>query len=139
MWSSCLNSQLLWATLRSTQLVKDGDIPAMEDNVWSTRDTLSSQSGHVRIAAYGKFNTVTVARAALAEVDSITITDLTEYGFFDEGYGVKEAMEFYSRPNASIAAMVHHDAMHRATAARNIKRHLVRQWPEGKHPRFGKM
>ena len=128
-------------------------IPAMEDKVRSARETLGSlgfsQSGHVQIVVYGKFNTVTVARAALAEVDSITITDLSDYGFFDERYGIKgmrcdvqeadvlRRMELYGRPNASVAAAVHHDAMHRATAARNIKRHLARQWPESKHPRFG--
>ena len=127
-------------------------IPAMEDKVRSARDTLGSlgfsQSGHIEIFAYGKFNTVTVAHAALAEVDSITITDLAEYGFFDKGHGVegmrfdvKESsalrpMELYGRTNASIAATVHHDALHRAVAARNIKRHLARQWPENKHPRF---
>jgi hypothetical protein len=84
-------------------------------------------------------------------VDTVTIADLDVYRFVDDGYpggamsydvrgaGEWREVKLYGRPDLSIAEAAHSDAMHRATAARNIKRYLARQWGQSGHPDFGEL
>lgn len=126
-------------------------IPAMEDKVNYARDTLTFlglEAEHIKVVALGKFNTTTISRVALAAVDAITIADIDVYRYVDEGYAgndmrynVREAGELkegklYGRPDLSVAEAAHNDAVHRATAARDIMHYLARQWPERNHPKF---
>ena len=129
-------------------------IPAMENKINDARALLADlefEAEHIKVVALGRFNAHTISHAAAAAVDTVTIADLDVYRFVDDeyargdkSYDVREAgkwreVKLYGRPDLSIAEAAHSDAMHRGTAARNIKRYLARQWGQRKHPDFGEL